>query len=169
MSKKEHHNRPDLIGEHRLGDAGQLISFILFALVWISDGFIFKKTIFLNDIIPLYIRLPLAAITICISAYLVITSMSIIFGEKRDKAEIISKAIYGKMRHPMYVSEVLLYFGLLCLNISIVATGIWLLIVIFLYAICRYEEKLLLAHFGEEYKNYMKKVPMWVPRLRKKK
>ena len=112
MSKKEHHNRPDLIGEHRLGDAGQLISFILFVLVWISDGFIFKKTIFLNDIVPLYIRLPLAAITIYISAYLVITSISIIFGKKRDKAEVISKAIYGKMRHPMYVSEIFLYFGL---------------------------------------------------------
>lgn len=169
MSKKEHHNRPDLIGEHRLGDAGQLISFILFILVWISDGFIFKKTIFLNDIVPLYARLPLAVITLAISVYLVKTSMSIIFGEKRDEAEVVRKVIYSKIRHPMYVSEVLLYFGLLCLNISIAAAGIWLLIIIFLYAICRYEEKLLLAHFGDEYKDYMKEVPMWIPRLRKKK
>ena len=169
MTKKEHHNRIDLIGEHRIGDAGQLISFILFILVWMCDSFIFKKTIFLNDIISLYIRAPLAMIAIGTSLFLAITSISIIFGEKRDKAEVIRKAIYGKIRHPMYVSEILLYFGLLCLSISLAATGIFLLIIIFLYWICRYEEKLLVEHFEDEYRQYMKEVPMWVLRLRKKK
>lgn len=169
MSKKEHHNRPDLIGEHHMGDAGQLISFIIFILVWIGDIFIFKKTVFLNDIISLYIRVPLAMIAIGISLYLVKTSISIIFGEKRDKAEVVRKAIYSKMRHPMYVSEILMYFVLLCLNLSLAAAGVWLLIIIFLYGICRYEEKLLIEHFGDEYKKYMKEVPMWIPHLGKKK
>ena len=169
MSKKEHHNRPDLVGEHHMGDAGQFISFILFILVWISDSFIFKKTIFLNDIISLYIRIPLAMIALGLSFYLVKTSISIIFGNKRDKAEVVRKAIYSKIRHPMYVSEILMYFALLCLNISLAATGVFLLIIIFLYGICRYEEKLLIEHFGDEYKDYMKEVPMWIPRLGKKK
>ncbi len=169
MSKKEHHNRPDLIGEHRIGDAGQLISFIIFILVWIGDIFIFKKTVFLNDIISLYIRVPLAMIAIGISLYLVKTSISIIFDEKREKPEVVRKAIYGKIWHPMYVSEILLYLGLLCLNLSLAAGGVCLLIIIFFYGICRYEEKLLIKHFGNEYKDYMKEVPMWIPRLGKKK
>ena len=168
MGKKEHHNRPDLIGEHNFGDAGQLIAFILFTIVWVGDGFIFRKTIFLNDIVPLYVRLPLAVIVLGISLYLVRKSISMIFGEKREKPEIVREGIYSKMRHPMYVSEVLLYFGLLCLNLSLLAAVVYILIVIFLYAICRYEEKLLLAYFGDEYKNYMKEVSMWIPRLRKK-
>ncbi|MEA2077499.1 MAG: isoprenylcysteine carboxylmethyltransferase family protein [Candidatus Marinimicrobia bacterium] len=169
MGKKEHHERTDLIGEHSFGDAGQLISFILFILVWAADGFIFQKSIFLNDIIPLYVRIPLATIALGTSAYLVRKSMSIIFREKREKPELIRKAVYGKMRHPMYVSEILLYFGLLCLNLSLLAAGVWILIIVFLYAICRYEEKLLIAHFDDEYKVYMKEVPMWIPRLWKKK
>ena len=168
MSKKEHHNRPDLIGEHRFGDAGQLISFILFIVVWGLDGFVFQKTTFLNELIPNYIRIPLAAIPLGISGYLVRKSMSIIFGEKRDKPEIVRKGVYGIIRHPMYVSEVLLYFGLLCLNISLAALGTYVLIVIFLFSICRYEEKILTEHFGAEYKQYMKDVPMWIPGFKAK-
>ena len=169
MSKNEHHDRPDLIGEHRWGDAGQLLFFILFIIVWISDAFIFKKTTFLNDMISLYIRIPLAVLTIGVSIYLVKKSTSIIFGEKRDKAEVVQKGIYAIIRHPMYLSEILMYLGLLCLNLSLAAIVVYLLIIIFFYAICRYEETLLLAHFGDEYKKYMKKVPMWFPRFRKKK
>jgi len=32
----------DLTGEHRLGDAGQLVLFIIFMAVWITDSFFFK-------------------------------------------------------------------------------------------------------------------------------
>lgn len=168
MSKKEHHDRPDLIGEHRFGDMGQLLSLFIFLLVYIGDGFVFKFTIFLNDIIPLYVRIPIAAIVFVLSAYLVKTSKGIIFDERREKPEVIRKGVYAVIRHPMYISEVLLYFALLCLNISLISIGVWILIMIFLYAICRYEEKILIDHFGDDYRSYMKDVPMWIPRIRQK-
>jgi protein-S-isoprenylcysteine O-methyltransferase Ste14 len=169
MTKKEHHHRPDLIGEHRFGDAGQVLSFVLFTAAWMGDGLIFQPTNCLNDIIPLYVRLPLAVVAMGLSLYLAIKSMSMIFGEKRAKPEIVRKDIYARIRHPMYVSEILLYFGFLCMNMSLVAAGIYLIIIVFLYAICRYEEKLLIKHFGDEYRQYMKDVPMWFPRLKRKK
>jgi protein-S-isoprenylcysteine O-methyltransferase Ste14 len=40
---------------------------------------------------------------------------------------------------------------------------VWAIGVIFLHYISRYEEKLLLARFGEEYEQYMREVPMWIP------
>ncbi len=169
MGKKEHHNRSDLIGEHSFGDAGQLISLLIFAIVYIVDGFFLKISTFLNGSIALYIRVPLAVIVFGISAYFIVRSIGIIFGEVREKPEVIRKGVYELIRHPMYVSEILLYFGLLCLNISLITVGVYLLIIIFLYAICRYEEKILIEHFGEEYKKYMQDVPMWIPRLWKKK
>jgi len=168
MPKKENHHRPDLIGEHRFGDAGQLVSFIVFTLIWVGDSFVFRKTTFLNEIVPVYVRLPFAILALSVSVYLVRKSMSIIFGEKRETPEIVKKDIYGKMRHPMYVSEILMYFGLLCLNISLAAAAVFVLIIIFLYAICRYEENLLIDHFGDDYLKYMKEVPMWIPRITKK-
>ncbi len=45
------------------------------------------------------------------------------------------------------------------------AAAIMLLAIFFLHYISRYEEKLLVRHFGEEYESYMKAVPMWIPRL----
>jgi len=38
-SMKVFRHRDDLAGEHRLGDAGQLILFLVFMAVWITDSF----------------------------------------------------------------------------------------------------------------------------------
>jgi len=40
---------------------------------------------------------------------------------------------------------------------------------LFLHSISRYEEKLLVARFGKKYEDYMKQVPMWIPRITGKK
>lgn len=69
------------------------------------------------------------------------------------------------MRHPIYLSEIMLYSGLLMLNISLAAAFILVIAIFFLHYISCYEEKLLIAKFGDEYRQYMKEVPMWFPRL----
>jgi protein-S-isoprenylcysteine O-methyltransferase Ste14 len=43
---------------------------------------------------------------------------------------------------------------------------VWIMAFLFLHFISRFEEKLLLDRFGEEYEQYMREVPMWIPRLR---
>ncbi|MBN2357265.1 hypothetical protein JXO59_14205 [candidate division KSB1 bacterium] len=52
--------------------------------------------------------------------------------------------------------------------IALLFTAVWLLDTFFLHFISRHEERLLLARFGEEYARYMREVPMWLPRIRKK-
>ena len=103
-----------------------------------------------------------------LSAYLARTGMSIVFGEKRQEPAVIRRSVFGLVRHPIYLSELLLYPGLLMMSISLAAAVIWLIAIAFLNYLSRFEEKLLLEHFGEEYKQYMKEVPMWIPRLRRK-
>jgi protein-S-isoprenylcysteine O-methyltransferase Ste14 len=36
-----------------------------------------------------------------------------------------------------------------------------------LHYIAKFEEKLLLARFGDDYEKYLREVPMWLPRLQK--
>jgi len=55
-------HRDDLTGEHRLGDAGQLILFLIFLAVWITDSFFFKYSSFLNNYIPPAVQITLGAI-----------------------------------------------------------------------------------------------------------
>ena len=166
--KKIHQQRDDLTGEHVVGDAGQIVLACLFAATWIADTFFFKYTTFLNQYVPLGARIPSGVVLLVLSGYLVKTSMSIVFGEEREKPGVIRKSVFGVVRHPVYLSEILFYFGLLMLSISLAAAVVWVIAIGFLHYISRYEERLLLARFGEDYEMYMREVPMWFPRLRKR-
>jgi len=168
MQKKEQQQRDDLTGEHAVGDAGQVILACLFAATWIIDTFFFQYSTFLNQYVPLGIRIPFGVILLILSGYLAITGMSIVFGEERKKPGVIRKSVFSVVRHPVYLSEILLYLGLLVLSVSLAAGVVWVVAIGFLHYISHYEERLLLARFGEEYELYMREVPMWIPRLRKR-
>jgi protein-S-isoprenylcysteine O-methyltransferase Ste14 len=162
------HHRDDLTGEHSFGDAGQLVLFIAFIAVWITDAFIFKYSTLLNEYIPFYaVRLWLGIIILAIVGYMAWTGMRIIFGAVREIPRVIRQGVFGVIRHPIYLSEILLYLGLLLLNTSLAAAGVWVIIVVFFHYISRYEEKVLLERFGDEYRQYMQDVPMYFPRLLK--
>lgn len=135
----------------------------LFAAVWITDTFIFRFTTFLNDSVPVVVRVPLAAIFFVLAGYLAWTGLFIVFHEVREQPGVIRKGVFGWVRHPIYLGEILLYLGFLMLNLSLAAALVWLLIVAFLHQISRHEEHLLLDRFGEDYRQYMREVPMWLP------
>jgi len=166
--KKAHQHRSDLTGEHTVGDAGQLVLACLFAATWILDTFFLKYTTFLNTHVPIGIRIPLGVVLLVLSGYLAKTGLSIVFGEKREKPGVIRKGVFNAVRHPIYLSEILLYLGFLVLSISLAAVFVWVIAIVFLHFISRYEESLLLDRFGEAYEQYMREVPMWIPRLRKR-
>ena len=173
MSRKQTYReqqkaRDDLTGEHTVSDAGQIILACLFAAMWIPDTFFLKYTTVLNSDVPPGIRITLGVVLLVISGYLAKTGLSIVFGEKREKPAVIRKSVFNVVRHPVYLSEILLYLGLLMLSISLAALFVWLIAIVFLHYISRYEERLLLARFGEEYSTYMQEVPMWIPRLWKR-
>lgn len=161
-------SRPDLIGEHKISDAGQLVLACLFGAVWTLDTCVFQAATFLNRYIPPLIRIPAAIILFALSAFLAGRGLSIVFGETRKKPCVIRKSVFGIIRHPIYLSEILLYSGFLMLSFSLAAAAVLVAAVIFLHRISRYEEKLLLERFKEDYREYMEGVPMWIPRLRRK-
>jgi protein-S-isoprenylcysteine O-methyltransferase Ste14 len=157
----------DLTGEHAVGDVGQLILACLFVLTWVPDTFILKYTTF-NHYVPLAIRIPLGIVVLAVSCYLATMGLYIVFVEKREKPHVIRKSVFSIVRHPIYLSEILLYLGLLMMSISLAATLVLAIGILFLHYISRFEERLLLIRFGEEYAQYMRKVPMWTPRLWKR-
>lgn len=159
--------RDDLTGEHRSGDVGQLICAVVFAAVWVVDTFGLEWTTFLNKVVPVALRTTLGLVLLATSGVLALVSIRTVFGERRDPPVVIRTGLYGVIRHPMYLSEVLLYAGFLFLSMSLAAAVVWVGIVAFLRHLCRHEEGLLLDRFGDEYRSYMRDVPMWVPRLRR--
>ena len=166
--KKAYRQREDLTGEHTVSDAGQIVLACLFTATWITDTFFFKYTTFPNHHVPLGVRIPFGVVLLLLSGYLARTGLSIVFGEQREKPVVIRKSVFNVVRHPIYLSEILLYLGLLMLSISLAAVVVWVIAIGFLHYISRYEERLLLARFSEDYEQYMREVPMWVPRFLKR-
>jgi protein-S-isoprenylcysteine O-methyltransferase Ste14 len=166
--RKAEQQRDDLTGEHAVGDTGQAVLACLFAATWITDTFFFQYSTFLNQYVPLGVRIPFGVVLLVLSGYLARTGMSIVFGKERKKPGVIRESVFSVVRHPVYLSEILLYLGLLMLSMSLAAGVVWIIAIGFLHYISLYEERLLLARFGVEYELYMREVPMWIPRFRKR-
>jgi len=168
MERKGHHGREDLIGEHKWGDAGQVILILFFLAAWICDSFFLHYSDFLSKYIPLYIRIPVSHTFFIFAAYFAKNGLKIIFGEVRDKPTIVRKKVFGLVRHPIYLGAILFYLGMVLITFSLIATFVWFIIIIFYIIISKHEEKLLLEHFGGEYQKYMDEVPMLFPKLKRK-
>lgn len=166
MLRRDSINREDLIGEHPFGDFGQLIFLIVFLVIWILDSFVFHFTTIFTDYIPVYSRLILAGLILIPSGCLAWLSIRVVFVEVRNPPRVIGTGVFSYMRHPMYLAALLFYIGLIFITLSLVSLIFWACIVIFYNNIATYEEKQLENKFGQEYMDYRKKVPKWIPRLR---
>jgi protein-S-isoprenylcysteine O-methyltransferase Ste14 len=169
LLKKEHKGRKDLAGEYKFGDTGQLILLFVFIVIWGADSFFFRYSTFLSFYVRWYVQIPLAILFMFASGYLAQKGLKLVFGDFRAEPEIIDKGVFRFVRHPIYLGAILFYLTMIILTVSLLAIVVFLIIIVFYYYLARYEEKLLLKKFDGEYEAYMRRVPMWIPRFRKKK
>lgn len=86
--------------------------------------------------------------------------------EIREKHELITRGIYGAIRHPMYASQWLWVIAQPLLLQNWIAGFLNLLIFIpFYFLRVQAEEKLMVEQFGEQYRSYMQKVGAVLPRF----
>ena len=86
--------------------------------------------------------------------------------EIREKHELITRGIYGVIRHPMYASQWLWVIAQPLLLQNWVAGWLNLLVFILFYLLrVKAEEQLMLEQFGEQYRSYMQKVGVVFPKL----
>ncbi len=160
-----HNDRPDVLGEHHLGDMAQLVLFILFIAVWALDGFFLGVTRFTPEWLPLYARLVAGGTVVAVSIVLAKRSHDEVFGPVRPRKIIIDTGPFSRVRHPLYLSVILFYLGLLIVLPSGAAAVVLVVTAVFYDYIAGYEERLMLGHFGGEYEDYRKRTPKWIPRI----
>jgi protein-S-isoprenylcysteine O-methyltransferase Ste14 len=159
--------RKDLTGERRFSDGGQLLCAAVFGAVWALDNFLLEWTTFLNDVVPVWLRTAVGAVFLVLAAVLGWSGHKAVFGEVRDPPTVVRSGPFTYLRHPLYFAEVLVYLGFLCMGISVAAAVVWIAATAFLFGLCRYEERLLVERFGDDYRSYMREVPMWIPRIKR--
>ena len=175
------HGHPHVAGEARRSHAIQIGLFVFFIIVWIADSFllpffwvfhtsyIWGMPIYLGLLIPfapvynpLAYALPLVPGVIIILLGVLVTSRShIVFEVKEPK--VVDYGLYARVRHPMYLGSILLYVGFWVTTLSLLNLIPLLVVIIGYNYLANEEEKLLIAKFGDQYLEYKKRVPKWLP------
>lgn len=86
--------------------------------------------------------------------------------EIREEHALVTEGVYRHVRHPMYAAHLLWAIAQLLLLENWIAGPALLatFLPLYVYRAPR-EEKMLLAHFGEEYRSYMAQTGRLIPRL----
>jgi len=156
----------EIKGEHPFGDAGQLILLGAFLIVWIGDSFFLRQSTFFSDYIPLYIRLVTLGLALIAAVYLFRSGHVVVNNELRPNS-VISSGGFRYVRHPLYLASILTYLGLMVSTSSLFSLVLIVVIFVFHNYIAGYEEKLMDAKFGEEYRKYKRRTGKWVPKIGK--
>ncbi len=80
-----------------------------------------------------------------------------------NTSNLVTVGAYRFIRHPLYASLLLLEWGVLLKNISIMGLCLAFGVSVFLFATARAEERENLERFGQEYKKYMARTRMFIP------
>jgi len=106
------------------------------------------------------IWLILGSLVYLVGVVLIIFTMIDFASTPLDKP--VTKGIYRYSRNPMFIGFFLVYFGISFACVS----WVYFLITVFFIVIVNYnsafEEEVTLEHYGDEYKQYMKRTAKWI-------
>ena len=157
-------HREGLADEHPSCDRIQNIAILLFLVVWGVDSFILNWTTYLKASLPFSLRLIVGLVLVVFGGYMTWVSHEAVFSEEGSQG-LIDWGVYGLCRHPMYLGVVSLFLGLSFATFSIAAFLISVALFILYDRFTAYEEERLLEVLGEEYREYRRRVPKWLPKF----
>ncbi len=88
------------------------------------------------------------------------------FQKKNETPALKTDGLLEYVRHPLYFGILLLVWGLFISDASSRSLAGAIAVTIYLFVGIHFEEKKLIATFGEQYKKYQKEVAMLIPFLR---
>ena len=160
-------NRKGLEREAPYSHIIQILIPILFTTVWFIDLIWLKVSTFLNQFIPLYLRISLFVLFIILAIIFGIPSHKQLFPEKEPPKTLITNRIFGHVRNPLYLAILLTYTSFIWLSISFLSVCILIIAIIIYNWMANREEIILEDIYGEKYRKYKEKVPKWIPNIKK--
>jgi protein-S-isoprenylcysteine O-methyltransferase Ste14 len=154
----------DWAEEHPSCDRVQNVMILLTLAVWGLDSFIINWTTFLRGSVPLPLRLLVGLALVVIGAYMSWSSHETIFGGDGPPV-LVDSGVFGLCRHPMYLGIISLLLGLSIVTFSIAAFALSVAFFALYDRFATYEEERLIEMFGEDYREYQRRVPKWIPKF----
>jgi len=108
---------------------------------------------------------PLSSLLIVLGGLLVAFGWRGIHGASN---ELVTSGLYAYVRHPQYLGFLTLTLSMIIQWATIPTLIMWPILVILYYRLARQEEKEMEQKYREKYQEYKNKVPMMIPRLKRK-
>lgn len=150
--------------EHPLNDRLQILFLVVFLAVWVADSFFLHYALNVLGILVLLVTVPLGVLTFAAGVVLAHRSEEVVF--HNHAATVIDSGVYGYVRHPMYLGLMLILLGFSITTVSILSLFVWVAMFLFLDRMAAYEEHDLTRILGQQYADYRKRVPKWLPTKR---
>jgi len=151
--------------EHPRTHLYHIISISLFITVIILDAWIFNFSTFLQPYVHLFIRLGFFIFFLIWALIFFKLSHGAVFPKESHEKKLAKTGLYAHIRHPMYIGTPLIFIAFILLTMSLISIIPLIFNIILFNGMMKYEEKELEKIFGQEYVEYKKKVPRWIPRL----
>jgi protein-S-isoprenylcysteine O-methyltransferase Ste14 len=156
--------------EHRLCDLVQLIMITLFFVVWTADlalHFLFRASSVILNFTTFPLLLIPAVMTSSFGVYLISKSHNLVFGKQAIKDRVIDFNVYSWVRHPMYLGSLLFGLGFFFASLSLASLAVWVAFFFMYDKMTKHEESELMRILGNQYVAYKKRVPKWIPKIKK--
>jgi protein-S-isoprenylcysteine O-methyltransferase Ste14 len=101
----------------------------------------------------------------CIVGYVSHEAVNRAVSEDRQVGYIMKDGLYGVVRHPFYLSLILIILSLVGLLRSYALLLGWVVMTVLLVGEARREERELVEEFGEEYTDYQRRTGMFLPKV----
>lgn len=85
------------------------------------------------------------------------------WSKERGEGGLVTDGIYAYSRHPQYARFVLMTLGLLVHWATLPLLVMWPILLVQYYRLAKREEAELEEEFGEEYRSYRERTPMFIP------
>jgi protein-S-isoprenylcysteine O-methyltransferase Ste14 len=135
----------------------------IFVLVLLNLKIWFRNPFSLLQIIS-WILLILSAYTV-VAGFLLLSKKGKPDSNFENTSLLVKSGIYKLIRHPLYLSLLLLGTGIMLKNPEPLQIALGLINLIAVWITARIEEKEMIAKFGEVYKEYIKDTRMFIPFL----
>jgi protein-S-isoprenylcysteine O-methyltransferase Ste14 len=85
--------------------------------------------------------------------------------QARREKRLVTDGVYARMRHPQYTGLFLIVFGEGIVHWPTIVSVVAFPVIVVAYTmLARKEERHMLEQFGDEYRAYQRRVPMFIPR-----
>ncbi len=154
-----HQDPPHMAGEHPRGHQLMIGLFLFYITIWILDSFLFRLTSFVY-VTPYFLNVIFSVIIVILGFWLMAKSGIVFEG---TKPRVVDTGPYARVRHPMYLGQVLLHVGLWISTLSLISLIPLIAVFLGYNYLANDEEHRLEAKFGDDYLTYKKRVRKWIP------